>query len=84
MWPSDGLEEWECVTLKHLMRPCSLLYSMPHKPTQYQVVIVASPLGGTDEHPIYTYCQYISLVVAHDNKCCTCWDWEHTKIVSPQ
>jgi hypothetical protein len=84
MQPLDGLEEWKCVTLKHPTRPCLLLYSMPYKPMQYRVITVASPPGGTDKHPVYMYCQYISSAVAHNNKHCTYWDWECTEIVSPE
>jgi hypothetical protein len=84
MWPLDGLEVQEYVTLKHLVRPSLLLHSMPYKPIQYQVITVQSALRGTDKHPIYIYCQYISLVVAHDHKYCTCWNYQCTEIVSYQ
>jgi hypothetical protein len=51
---------------------------MPQKVTELRVIRVPNPLGGTDEEPNYKYCQYISLALAHNDKHCTCWDWEHT------
>ena len=82
MAPQTDLRERECVTLMHSAghQPAASL-SMPYKPTRYHIVIVPSPLGGTDEKPNYAYCEYISPAVSHYNKCCTCWDWERTEVV---
>jgi hypothetical protein len=76
------LTEWEHVTASALSGAsfrCSPL--MPQKLIEYCVVTVPSPLGGMDKRPNYKYCQYISPAVSHNNRHCTCWDWERTEVV---